>query len=156
MLPTEHRQHRFWKKQVFAECLEVLRVPTEAVDNSVRYNKPCSLPCGLHVSQHTPLVDVRVVSFHTGVTSAPIKPTRNIDHVCNVRQKWVSANQVSSMYTEQEGPQRWREPVTAKCKNNYNLVTFGASSPQLTASAGSHTQETRHTRTHLAHKSASS
>ena len=99
----------------------MLRVPTEAVDNSISYNKPRSFPCCLHVSQHTPLINVRVVSFHTGVTSASIKPTGNIDHVCNVRQRLDSASQVSSMHMEQEDPHRRTKTTiwTAKYRNNY-------------------------------------
>lgn len=62
-----------------------LQAPTEAVDNSIGYNKPRSFPCCLHVSQHTPLVDVWVVAFHAGVASAPIEPARNINHICNDR-----------------------------------------------------------------------
>lgn len=124
IIGASHGQHlrcHFCKKQVFAECLEVLKIPTEAVDNSISYNKPCSFPCCLHVSQHTPLINVRVVSFHTGVTSASIKPTGNIDHVCNVRQRLDSASHVSSMHIEQEGPHRWSKTTTwtAKYRKNY-------------------------------------
>lgn len=112
VLPTASTATPFLGKAGICRTPRGPAVPTEAVDNSVGYNKPCSFPCGLHVSQHTPLVNVRVVSFHTGVTPAPIKPAGNIDHVCKVRQKRDSVSQVSSIYTEQEDPQRWSEPTT--------------------------------------------
>lgn len=96
------------------------QVPTEAIDNSVRYDEPRSFPCCLHVSQHTPLIDVGVVSLHAGVTSASIEPTGNVDHVCNVRERLDSPHRGPNVLTEQEGPHRWSKPTTgtAKCRNN--------------------------------------
>lgn len=61
----------------------ILWLPTQTVDNIVSNDQTSAFSSCLHISQHTPLINIGIVSLHTCVAPASIKTSRNIDHVCN-------------------------------------------------------------------------
>lgn len=55
---------------------------TETVYESTGHHQTSAFSSCLHVSQHAPLVNIRVISFHAGMASAAVEAPGNVDHVC--------------------------------------------------------------------------
>lgn len=75
--------------------VNTLRLPTKTIDNIISNHQSCSFSSCLHISQHTPLINVGIISFHTGVAPTSIKTSRNIDHVCNTTVKQITVFEIS-------------------------------------------------------------
>lgn len=112
MLLRQHFHGHLGQKAGSAQLPEVLRVPTQAVDDSIGHHQPRSLPGSLHVPQHAPLVDVGVVALHAGVAAAPVEPARHVDHVCRTGE----GPRESDMAQGTPGPSYMGQSYNMDCK----------------------------------------